>query len=242
MLNTLPFFYDKDCRNNIIIKLNDDEAKHAIKSLRLRKEDRIIITNGKGQIFEGIIIDDNIKNATIKIIEEREITKPKYNLHIAIAILHQAERFEWFIEKAVEIGISEITPLITQRTEKKSIKIERLQKVAISALKQSRQSYLPKINNPMLFNDFMHSLKPLNNVNKAIAACIGTNINIKNWLKENKTTNAYIILIGPEGDFSDYEINEAINNNFVPINLGNSVLRSETAGVFVCSLFRNKFI
>lgn len=230
----LPFFFSENCENSSFIILSQEESRHAIKSLRLKKDDCVIITNGKGYIFEAVIINPNFNNVEVKVISEYKINHMPYYLHVACAITQQSERFEWFVEKAIEFGISEITPIVTKRTEKKSIKIERLQKIAISAIKQSRQAYLPKIN-PVA--DFKNFVENTHIANKAIAACSGNRLQIKQWI-QNNTTNEYLVIIGPEGDFTDEETQLAIKNNFTLLNLGNSILRSETAAIYISSIFR----
>jgi|YNPMSStandDraft_1061717.scaffolds.fasta_scaffold00255_5 16S rRNA (uracil1498-N3)-methyltransferase len=232
--NNAPFFFVEDCKTNSNIKLTPEESKHAIKSLRLRKNDLVKITDGKGNIYEGIIKNNNVKQVEINIVNKYTENTLPYFIHIACAITQQTERFEWFVEKAVEFGINEITPIYTKRSQKKSIKIERLNKIAISALKQSRQAYLPKINDILSFSDFVSKIKLSN---KGIAYCEGNRIFLKQWIEQN-TKNDYVIIVGPEGDFTYEEIQTAIDNGYTLLNLGNSILRTETAALYVTSVFR----
>ncbi len=229
-----PLFYNENCDLNSIIYLTPDESKHAIKSLRLKKNDLVIVTNGKGYFFESKIKSSDYKQVELEIISKQEIKPIPYYLHIACAIPHQSERFEWFVEKAIELGISEITPIFTKRTEKKTINIERLYRIAISALKQSRQAHLTTINRVADYNNFILNVQQSN---KGIAYCNGNRMTIKKWI-EQSNTNKYVVIIGPEGDFTNDEIDMAIQNNFTLLYLGNSILRTETASVYVSSVFR----
>ncbi|NSW44340.1 MAG: 16S rRNA (uracil(1498)-N(3))-methyltransferase [Bacteroidales bacterium] len=219
------------------IQLSEEESKHAIKALRLKIGDYVLLTNGQGTLAQAQIVDNHIKHTVLQI-EEMEIVPPNENrLHIALSILQHADRFEWFVEKAVELGIAEITPILCTRTEKKHINTERIKKIAISALKQSRQAYLPKINEA---ETFTHFIQNCGSINKAIAMCEGNRIVLSQWMQTiNK--NELTVVIGPEGDFTEQEAEFALTHGFVPIQLGNSILRSETAAVYVAAVSRFLF-
>lgn len=233
IITNTPFFFVEEVDTNSIITLDSNESKHAIRSLRLKKNDTVYLINGKGLICKAIIVDDDFKNTMLQIIEH-ENTKPMlYHLHLAVGITQQIDRFEWMVEKSVELGIGEITPLVTQRTEKKSLKIERLQKIAISALKQSHQPYLPTINPPISFKDFVP--KAHEEV-RAIAVCSEAQTLLASILKHEH--RSYLFIIGPEGDFTIEETQIALKNNFIPIHLGSSILRTETSGVYIASALR----
>ncbi len=212
--------------------LDKNESKHAIKVLRLKRNDIIHLTNGKGTLCTAIITNYNTKYCEVQITKTiKEYQKRNYYLHIAIAPTKMNERFEWFLEKCTEIGIDEITPIICKNSERKIIKKERLKKVILSAAKQSLNTYIPKLNDAIFFDKFI-SNQP-KDYKKYIAHCQDTNHkkNIKKVLvRETKS----IILIGPEGDFSIDEIQISENRDFIPISLGKSRLRTETAGITVC--------
>lgn len=202
------------------------ESRHIVRVLRKKEKDILYITNGKGYLFIAEISIASDKKCTAEIIEVKEKKKPwNYHLHIVIAPTKNNDRLEWFLEKATEIGIDEITPIICQNSERKVIKKERLEKIILSAMKQSLKFTLPKLNNAIKYNDFIKQ----SNTNVFIAHCEDSD---KSHLKEVIEKNSKItILIGPEGDFSSSEIKSSIINKFVPISLGKSRLRTETAGL-----------
>ena len=235
----MHIFYTPNIESNIFF-LDKEESKHCIKVLRLKKGDKIQLINGNGTFCEAQIVTEEPKNCQVKITKTIEnFGKKKYSLHIAISPTKNNSRFEWFLEKATEIGIDEITPLITFHSERKIIKPERLNKVIISAMKQSVKAYIPKLNNAEIFNNFIR--KDFLG-KKYIAYCEGTNFatnntnNIKNiHLKDLYTKGENVlILIGPEGGFSEKEVDDAEQNNFKRISLGESRLRTETAGIVAC--------
>jgi len=211
------------------ICLEENESKHCIRVLRLKLNDEVWVTDGEGTMYKTIISDDNPKacvltiNETIKKYGERSC-----KLHIAISPLQNADRLEWFLEKATEIGIDEITPILCEHTEKKHINPERLQKVLIAAMKQSLKAKLPVLNKLVKFSDFVK----LNQSGlKGIAYCHDERIHITEWYKSNSDCT---ILIGPEGDFSDAEIELAKKMGYTGISLGKSRLRTETAALSAC--------
>ncbi len=214
------------------ILLDETESKHAIRVLRLQNGNRVQIVDGKGGFFEAEISDANPKKCRLSIIKSQaEFGKKDFHLHIAIAPTKNIDRFEWFLEKATEIGIDEITPLITAHSERKTVNPERLEKILVSAMKQSLKAYLPKLNN-------LTSLKELviNNrtENKFIAYCDDIQ---KNHLKDlDVKGKKTLILIGPEGDFSPEEVEFAIENGFEVVSLGSARLRTETAGIVACNI------
>lgn len=225
----MQLFYTPDIKTNIYT-LNEIESKHCIKVLRQKVNDHIQLIDGKGNFYEAKIIEPNPKKCIVEIVETtRDFGKRNHYLHIAIAPTKNIDRFEWFLEKATEIGIDEITPILCEHSERKTIKAERLEKIIVSAIKQSIKAYKPKLNDLTNYSDFIR--QNFNGV-KYIAHC---EENKKNLLKDayNKGQNV-IILIGPEGDFSPDEIEFAKQNNFQEISLGESRLRTETAGVVAC--------
>lgn len=208
-----------------------DESKHIIKVLRKKEGDTLHITNGNDYLFNVQIIVPNDKKCVVEIKDfQKTLNNRNYYLHVAIAPTKNIDRFEWFLEKATEIGIDEITPLLCKNSERKHLKIDRLNKILQSALKQSLQYKLPKLNGLTDFKNFIN--------NKFIgegfiAHC--ENDDKKYYLKNIvKLRSRYTILIGPEGDFSLDEIENSKKNGFTPINLGKTRLRTETAGITCC--------
>ena len=225
----MKLFYTPNITSNNTYTLNESESKHAIKVLRLAVNDEITLVDGKGTIYSAIIISDNPKKCEVEIINT-SIEESSYPyIHIAIAPTKNNDRLEWFIEKVTEIGVSEVTPIVCDNSERKVLKLERLEKKAISAMKQSLKATLPQISDVERFSSFVN--KPFTG-NKYIAHCYKQQ---QMLLKEcyKKDENA-LILIGPEGDFSEQEIKLAIQNGFVPVTFGKSRLRTETAGIVAC--------
>jgi len=227
----MNLFYTPDLSGGMY-QLNEEESKHITRVLRFKNGDTIFLTNGKGDLFKAEIADDHPKACRVKILEtQHDFGKRNYSLHLAIAPTKNIERLEWFLEKATEIGIDEITPVICEHSERREIKPERLHKVIVSAMKQSVKAYLPVIHAVSSFTNFIFI--PATGM-KFICAITGEKE--KNNLLKNsysKEKNA-LILIGPEGDFSTAEIELAKKNNFKVVSLGESRLRTETAGIVAC--------
>ena len=220
----MQLFYLENPENEIT--LSAEESKHAIKVLRKKKGDMLNFTDGKGNLFSTEITIADSKKTRVRIVESEP--KPKqhnYHLHIAIAPTKNMDRFEWFLEKATEIGIDEITPIICSHSERKVIKTERGNRILLSAMKQSLKYHLPKLNEAISLTDFLKS-----NIDgtKYIAHCEDGE---KNELKTLNKTEKTLILIGPEGDFNQKEIDLALQNQFKAVSLGTSRLRTETAGI-----------
>jgi len=215
--NTKTFHFDKE------------ESRHIIKVLRKKDSDILFVTNGLGFIFKTEIILASDNKCTVKIIEIEKSEAPKIHLHLAVAPTKMNDRYEWFLEKATEIGIQEITPIICDHSERKIVKTERFDKIILSAMKQSNQAFLPKLNDPVSFKDFIS--KDLSG-QKFVAHCEETDKKtLKNLLQKEQSVT---ILIGPEGDFSQKEIKLALENNYLPVSLGNTRLRTETAAIVAC--------
>jgi 16S rRNA (uracil1498-N3)-methyltransferase len=211
-------------------ELPEKESGHAIKVLRMNVGSRVNIVDGKGGLYYAEITEANPRRCRLKILNyQKELREKNYRLHIAIAPTKNIDRFEWFLEKATEIGIDEITPLLTSHSERKIIKPVRLQKILIAAMKQSQKANLPELNTLTAFNDF---IKENNIKQKFIAHCNkGHKPHLKDMIQKGSDV---LILIGPEGDFSDEEIKNSLQAGFKEITLGNSRLRTETAGVAAC--------
>ena len=210
-----------------VYTFNEQESRHCIKVLRLCKGDNVNLIDGKGSFYLAEIINQDPKNCSAKIIRKtKEFEKRNYYCHIVIAPTKNIARFEYFLEKATEIGIDEITPLICERSERKKINKDRLEKIIISAMKQSVKAYLPKMNDIISFNDFLSTkLK-----GQKFIACYENmpEFSLKTMYTPPKRVN---ILIGPEGDFSPAEITQANKNEYIGVTLGKSRLRTETAGI-----------
>ena len=225
----MHIFYTPDISGDTYV-LNEEESRHCVKVLRLQENDTINLVDGRGGFYSAVITEPHPKRTEIKITEiQQEFGKRNHRLHIVAAPTKNIERFEWFLEKATEIGIDEITPIICSRSERKEVKIERLNKVITSAVKQSIKAYHPLLNEPVSLKRFLS--KPLEG-QKFIAHCMeGSKSSLK---KEVVPHGEYIILIGPEGDFTPEELETALNAGFIPISLGGSRLRTETAALEAC--------
>ena len=221
----MKLFFTENTENEFTI--SSEESKHITRVLRKKEGDILNFTDGKGNLLVSEITSSDIKKTRVKLIEKIEKEKGhNYYLHIAIAPTKNIDRFEWFLEKATEIGIDEITPIICDRSERKVIKTERCNRILLSAMKQSLKYHLPKLNEAISFTDFIQ--KNFDG-SKYIAHCKESK---KIELKEKNTEIKTLILIGPEGDFSASEIDKSTNNHYQAISLGNSRLRTETAGIF----------
>ena len=227
----MNLFYAPNISGNTFT-LNEEESKHCIRVLRLNLGDEITLVDGIGGLYKTKIFNPELKRCQVEIVETfKEFEKRNHYLHIAIAPTKNIERFEWFLEKATEIGIDEITPLLCEHSERKVINNERLEKIIVSAMKQSIKAYLPKLNQLTPFKSFIQT-KQLGDT--YIAHCNKSGLNhLKNSILSNTHST---ILIGPEGDFSPEEVNKALQNGYKEISLGSSRLRTETAGVVACSI------
>ena len=208
-----------------------EESRHCLKVLRMKGGDNITFTDGRGNLYEGVITeaDPSAMSATVTSVIN-DYGRREYRLHIAISTLKNDDRLEWFIEKAVETGIDEITPLFCTRTEKRRIRRERLEGVILSAMKQSVKSRLPQLNGPVEFSDFIAGV---HEGKRIIASC-------DQAVERIPVTSAFsrgddvLMMIGPEGDFTTEEVTAALKAGFQPVHIGPSRLRTETAGVAAC--------
>lgn len=228
----MHIFYTPDLSDNTYT-LDESESKHCVRVLRLEQGDEIILVDGRGGRFTAEITDANPKRCAVKVIKSEVNSGQKnFSVHLAIAPTKNIERMEWFLEKATEIGLDRVTPLLCRFSERKEIKNDRLEKVMISAMKQSLKACLPQLDPLTKFNDFI--LQPFEG-QKFIAHCDEQHRDLlKKMIAPNKN---YLILIGPEGDFSAEEIEAALQAGFHPVSLGESRLRTETAGVVACHTF-----
>ena len=210
--------------------LDQEESKHCIRVLRMKPGDLIQLTDGKGNRHTAELVEDNPKRCLVKIVDTHtEQEREAFHVHIAVAPTKNIGRFEWFLEKTTEIGIDEITPIICENSERKTVKNYRLQKVLVAAMKQSLKTFLPKLNEPVPFN---HFIKQDFGGKKFIAYCSDQyREQLKNMYSPGQNCT---VMIGPEGDFSPREIEEAMHAMYKPVSLGKSRLRTETAAVVAC--------
>lgn len=209
-------------------QLDESESKHAIRVLRLLKGDQVVLVDGLGNWHEAIIDEDHPKRCVLRIhTHKKNYQALDYSLHLAVSPTKNMERFEWFLEKATEIGISEITPLLCHRTERKQVKMDRLDRILVSAMKQSLKAYKPVLNDPMSLKEFLE--REISGT-RGIAYCHGEErMGIESLGKKGPFT----LLVGPEGDFSEQEVQWALGQGYKPFHLGESRLRTETAAVYI---------
>jgi len=226
----MQLFYNPDIDETTeSFSFDKEESRHIIKVLRKKDSDILHVTNGEGLLFETEITLASDNKCIVQVLSIKKTDEPKFRLHLAVAPTKMNDRFEWFLEKATEIGIQEITPIICDRSERKVINLERFEKIILSAMKQSNETYLPKLNEAISFKEF---IKQKNEGLQLIAHCEETDKkSLKDILKPNESVT---MLIGPEGDFSEKEIALALENDYQPVTLGNTRLRTETAAIVAC--------
>jgi len=226
-------FYVPNCSGNAEIQLDENESNHCIKVLRLRNGEIITMIDGVGGMFQAKIIDAHHKKCRVEIIESTFTAKPEPFIHIAIAPTKNIERLEWFVEKSIEIGVGMITPLLCDKSERKVVNNERIEKIVVSAMKQSLNLHKTTLNELTKFADVLKSMKQTQNF---IAHCENTEKQSLKFACIPQTNT--LILIGPEGDFSPKEIELATKSGFASVSLGNTRLRTETAGIVACHSIR----
>jgi 16S rRNA (uracil1498-N3)-methyltransferase len=231
---SVPYFYEPlISAGNTQFTLSEVSSKHAIQVLRMQEGDRIDITNGQGGLFHALIQVAHKKNAIVQITETIQAPLPIQKLHLGISLLKNAVRLEWLFEKATEMGVTHITPLLCHRTIHERFKTDRMQQIIQSAMIQSQQTWLPILSAPTELTTF---LSQANGTQKWIAHCEPTE---KKSIKSIVPDKDIVLLIGPEGDFTPAEIEAAIAKDFKPIDLGPTRLRTETAGIFALSVLKN---
>ena len=210
--------------------LSEEESAHCVRVLRYTRGDEILLTDGRGNTYNARITNPNPRHCEFQVIsKEKQQKSHNFYLHIAIAPTKNIERLEWMVEKCTEIGVDEITPLLCRFSERKQIREDRLQKIILSAAKQSLTPYLPRLNPLTDFSTFINNARE---DTRFIAHCY--NEDKRELRREIQQGKSCLILIGPEGDFSQEEVQTALQHGFVPVSLGNSRLRTETAGVVAC--------
>lgn len=234
---TLSYFYTNELQpiGNTLV-LEEDSSKHITQVLRMKNDDRLLLTDGKGRKATAVIIDDHRKKTTVQILEWMHEEEKVPRISIAISLIKNPSRFEWFLEKATELGINEIIPLLCERTEKERFRFDRMQNILVSAMLQSQQAWLPVLHEPLAFEkliiDASHS-------GKFIAHCLPENKQqLSNLIRHSSfaASESCLILIGPEGDFTQEEMLLALANKYSPVALGNTRLRTETAGIVAATL------
>lgn len=230
----LPFFYEPDIQqNHHEFELSEATARHCLQVLRMKKGEALLLTDGKGNLFTSVIKNDNKKHCVVSITKTEMHNALQPFICIAIAPVKNASRLEWFVEKATEIGINKIVLLQTKRTEKINFKQERLLSIMASAMFQSQQVWLPEL----VTDEFSSFIANNKSEVQLIAHCLNTGN--KQTLSSFNSFQSATILIGPEGDFTEEEIELALNKNYQPVSLGKTRLRTETAGVLAAAVLRS---
>jgi 16S rRNA (uracil1498-N3)-methyltransferase len=225
----MQLFYGTDIDGNVVT-LSEQESAHCVRVLRMNRGDAIQVTDGNGHLFSGTIQLAHDKRTTVEITETTRQPQSSYHLHLYVALTKHADRLEWMLEKCVEMGLASFTPLITHRTERKNIRVDRLEMIALSAMKQSLKAWLPVVHPAAKVAD---AFKQAGSGTKLIAHC--ANDEQKIVLSEIKADKEVHIFIGPEGDFTLDEVSSAMEQGFQQVSLGPSRLRTETAGLTACS-------
>lgn len=235
---SLPIFYiETAAAVSQIITLPEEASKHIIQVLRKQVGDRVQLTDGLGNLLTAEIVDDHKKKCGVRIADTQYTAPPARSITVAISLLKNASRIEWFLEKATEIGIQSIIPLLCERTEREHFRHDRMNSILISAMLQSQQSWLPVLHQPVGYEQLFRLEEVLQHEQKFIAHCIEGD---RKELREEVRVAAasQLILIGPEGDFTPTEIELALQHQFVPVVMGHNRLRTETAGVVAATLLK----
>ncbi len=231
----LPFFYEPAIiTTSSHFTLSEETSKHCIQVLRMKTGEQLQLTNGKGLLCTASIASEDKRKSVVIIDKTEHIPQPTKQISIAISLLKNITRLEWFLEKATEIGVTHIQPLICSRTEHTRFKTERMQGIVVSAMLQSQQVWLPVLNKPV---DFDQYVSQSNWQQKLVAHCEEDK---KLLIRELPLSDQTEILIGPEGDFTAAEIELAIQHNYIPVSLGETRLRTETAGMVAATLLANR--
>jgi 16S rRNA (uracil1498-N3)-methyltransferase len=231
---SVPYFYEPLIATGMTqFTLSETSSKHCVQVLRMDVGEQIDITNGQGGLFHATIQVAHKKNAVVTITASTQTDRPKQKLQLGISLLKNAVRLEWLFEKATEIGVTSITPLVCERTIHERFKTERMQQIIQSAMIQSQQTWLPVLSEPMPLLQFITKGSA---AQKLIAHCEPLH---KTSIQSIEPSDDLLLLIGPEGDFAPSEIEAAIAKDFMPIDLGPTRLRTETAGIFALSCLKN---
>lgn len=235
---SLPvFFIELPADPGEIITLPEEASRHIVQVLRMTTGESIQLSDGKGNLSTATIISDHKKKCSVRIVTTDTIAPLERTITIAISLLKNASRFEWFLEKATEIGIQQIVPLLCERTERQHFRHERMNNILVSAMLQSQQAWLPVLHQPIAYEQFFREEDTALPAQKFIAHCLDE---VKTPLNKavDPSLPSQLILIGPEGDFTAAEIELALGHHFVPVTLGETRLRAETAGIVAAALLR----
>lgn len=219
------------------IVLDEDTSYHIVQVLRMKPDEKLQLTDGKGSLATGHIAECHKKHCSVQIESSGYLQPPSRKVSIAISLIKNTSRFEWFLEKATEIGVTEIIPLLCERTIKEKFRFDRMNGICISAMLQSQQCWLPVLHEPIAYELFFRQQEVFNIPQKFIAHCDQGNKQVLNHQLINVSAPS-LICIGPEGDFSPKEIELALQQHFIPVSLGETRLRTETAGVVAATLLR----
>lgn len=228
---SLPLFFVDGLVDASVLQLDEDTSRHIIQVLRMKEGEKLRLTDGRGHFADATISDAHKKHAGVQIVSVESAPSASSNLTIAISLVKNASRFEWFLEKATEFGVHEIVPMICERTERQKFRLDRMMGICKSAMLQSLQAWMPLLADPVSFNDVISNTKQQQ---KMIAHC-EKNAKVEFASLFNPSLESHIILIGPEGDFTSDEISAALKNNFTAVSLGATRLRTETAGMFAAA-------
>ncbi|HEY4337611.1 MAG TPA: RsmE family RNA methyltransferase [Puia sp.] len=237
----LPYFYHSSAGiAGDELLLDEENSRHIVQVLRMKPGAKLLLTNGIGELFTAAIVDDHKKKCRVRIESVEQQPLPKREIGIALSPLKNASRFEWFLEKATELGVRGIVPLLTERTERQHHRPDRWKNILVSALLQSQQAWLPKLAPPLAFAELMAGIngKDVRVDRRLIAHCLEAprpTESLANLVRTQPATST-LILIGPEGDFSPNEVELALAEGFTPVTLGANRLRTETAGVVAATL------
>lgn len=227
----MQLFYCPEIHNGTAA-LPEEEARHCVQVLRHRAGDRIELVDGRGYRYQAEITETGKKRCRLRILSQRPVPSHPFHLHIAIAPTKNMDRFEWFLEKATEIGIDEITPLLCHHSERRKLRLDRCERVLLAAMKQSLKAKLPLLHPLTPISDFVAQPQWNSHPGRFIATCVdGPKIPLK---EKTAGLPEVLILIGPEGDFDENELEQAAEAGFQKVSLGPSRLRTETAGVVAC--------
>jgi 16S rRNA (uracil1498-N3)-methyltransferase len=232
----LPYFHiNQDSFNSDLLTLSDETSRHVVQVLRMKEGDMLHLTNGQGLLLKASITEAHKKKAVVKIVDQQFTVASEKKISIAVSLLKNASRLEWFLEKAAELGVYQIIPLICERTEKMHFRKDRSEQILISAMLQSQQTYLTRLQHPVTVENFFQSDIALGYDYKYLAHCADDEkhalINLVST--EQKHT---IIFIGPEGDFTEKEIMLAKKNGYSAVSLGSNRLRTETAALTAAAI------
>lgn len=233
---SLPYFFVEELPSvNSALILDEENSRHIVQVLRMQPGDALCLLNGNGIIGTAVIADAHKKHCMVNVRDLKYIDPPQCSVTIAISLLKNTSRFEWFVEKAVEIGVKRIVPLICLRTEKQKFRADRVRSILISAMMQSQQAWLPEISEPVQFREYIRG-----NFDGQIFIAHCRDDEHRNPVGNFPGLES-TILIGPEGDFSPEEIEAALRRNFIPVSLGSTRLRTETAGMVAAALLCRHF-